>query len=129
VLIFVAVFLGGFVPIVGAFVTGALAVFIALVYAGPPAALTMAIIVLAVQQLESQVLQPLVMGAAMRIHPLAVALAVAAGGYLGGIPGVLFAVPIVAYLNVFIKYLANNQWVNDPLAMNFLAGPASKVLK
>jgi predicted PurR-regulated permease PerM len=89
----------------------------------------MAIIVLAVQQLESQVLQPLVMGAAMRIHPLAVALAVAAGGYLGGIPGILFAVPIVAYLNVFIKYLANNQWVNDPLAMNFLAGPTPKVLK
>jgi putative heme transporter len=56
-------------------------------------------------------------------------LAVAAGGFLGGIPGVLFAVPIVAYLNVFIKYLANNQWTNDPLAMNFLAGPAPKVLK
>ena len=129
VLIFVAVFLGGFVPIVGAFVTGALAVFIALVYAGPAAALTMAIIVLVVQQLESQVLQPLVMGAAMRIHPLAVALAVAAGGYLGGIPGVLFAVPIVAYLNVFIKYLSKNQWVNDPLAMNFLAGPPVKVKK
>lgn len=122
VLIFVTVFLGGFVPIVGALVTGALAVFIALVYQGPVAALIMAIIVLGVQQLESQVLQPLIMGAAMRIHPLAIALAVAAGGFLGGIPGILFAVPIVAYLNVFIKYLANSEWATDPLAKNWLAG-------
>ncbi len=121
VVIFFAVFLGGFVPIVGAFVTGALAVFIALVYQGPLAALIMGLIVLAVQQLESQVLQPLVMGRAMSIHPLAVALAVAAGGFLAGIAGVLFAVPIVAYLNVFIKYLANNQWVNDPVAKNWLS--------
>ena len=119
VVIFFAVFLGGFVPIVGAFVTGALAVFIALVYQGPLAALIMGLIVLVVQQLESQVLQPLVMGRAMSIHPLAVALAVAAGGFLAGIPGVLFAVPIVAYLNVFVKYLANGQWANDPVAQQW----------
>jgi putative heme transporter len=122
VLIFVAVFLGGFVPIVGAFATGALAVFIALVYQGPVAALIMAIIVLVVQQVESQVLQPLVMGAAMKIHPLAIALAVSAGGFLAGIPGVLFAVPIVAYLNVFISYLANKRWMNDPIATDWLSG-------
>jgi predicted PurR-regulated permease PerM len=122
VLIFVAVFLGSFVPIVGALATGALAVFIALVYQGPVAALIMAIIVLVVQQLESQILQPLVMGAAMKIHPLAVALAVAAGGFLAGIPGVLFAVPIVAYLNVFISYLANKRWMNDPVATDWLSG-------
>lgn len=122
VLIFITVFLGGFVPIVGAFVTGALAIFIALVYQGPVAALIMLIIVLAVQQLESQVLQPLVMGAAMRIHPLAVALAVAAGGFLAGIPGVLFAVPIVAYLNVFIRYLSKSQWVDDPVAREWVTG-------
>lgn len=122
VLIFVAVFLGSFVPIVGALATGALAVFIALVYQGPIAALIMAIIVLVVQQVESQVLQPLVMGAAMKIHPLAVALAVSAGGFLAGIPGVLFAVPIVAYLNVFISYLANKRWLNDPVANDWLSG-------
>jgi putative heme transporter len=122
VLIFITVFLGGFVPIVGAFATGALAIFIALVYQGPVAALIMLIIVLAVQQLESQVLQPLVMGAAMRIHPLAVALAVAAGGFLAGIPGVLFAVPIVAYLNVFIRYLSKSQWVDDPVAREWVTG-------
>ena len=116
----VAVFLGGFVPIIGAFVTGALAAFIALVYAGPIAALIMVIIVLAVQQLESQVLQPLVMGAAVKVHPLAVVLAVSAGGFLAGIPGVLFAVPIVAYLNVFITYLARSEWVGDPEAARWI---------
>jgi putative heme transporter len=125
VLIFVAVFLGGFVPIVGAFVTGGLAVFIALIYQGPSAALIMVIIVLIVQQLESQVLQPLVMGAAMRIHPLAVALSVAIGGFFLGIPGILFAVPFVAYLNVFASYLANNQWATDPVARQWLSGKPS----
>lgn len=117
----VAVFLGAFVPIIGAFVTGALAIFIALVYAGPIAALIMLAIVLAVQQLESQVLQPLVMGAAVRVHPLAVVLAVAVGGFVAGIPGVLFAVPVVAYLNVFISYLARSEWVGDPAVTQWLS--------
>lgn len=120
----VVVFLGGFVPIIGAFVTGAIAAFIALVYAGPIAALIMVIIVLAVQQLESQVLQPLVMGAAVKVHPLAVVLAVSAGGFLAGIPGVLFAVPVVAYLNVFIGYLARSEWVGDPEAARWLTPKA-----
>ncbi len=116
----VAVFLGGFVPIIGAFIAGGLAAFIALVYEGPIAALIMVVIVLAVQQLEGQILQPLVMGAAVKIHPLAVVLAVSAGGFLAGIPGVLFAVPVVAYLNVFISYLANKEWVSDPAVTKYL---------
>jgi predicted PurR-regulated permease PerM len=116
----VAVFLGGFVPIVGAFLAGGLAAFIALVYEGPIAALIMVAIVLAVQQLEGQILQPLVMGAAVKIHPLAVVLAVSAGGFLAGIPGVLFAVPIVAYLNVFISYLAKREWLSDPAVTKYL---------
>ena len=116
----VAVFLGGFVPIIGAFAAGGLAAFIALVYEGPIAALIMIAIVLAVQQLEGQILQPLVMGAAVRVHPLAVVLAVAAGGFLAGIPGVLFAVPIVAYLDVFVSYLANREWLSDPATTPWL---------
>ena len=116
----VAVFLGGFVPIIGAFIAGGLAAFIALVYEGPIAALIMVVIVLAVQQLEGQILQPLVMGAAVKIHPLAVVLAVSAGGFLAGIPGVLFAVPVVAYLNVFISYLAKKEWVSDPAVTKYL---------
>jgi putative heme transporter len=109
----VAVFLGGFVPFIGATVTGAFAVLVALVFEGPGAALIMLIIVVAVQQLESQILQPLVMGAAVRVHPLAVVIAVAAGGYLAGIPGVLFAVPLVAFGNVVVRYLASGQWRTD----------------
>jgi predicted PurR-regulated permease PerM len=123
----IAVFLGGFVPIIGAFAAGGLAAFIALVYGGPVAALIMVIIVLVVQQIESQILQPLVMGAAVRVHPLAVVLAVAAGGFLAGIPGVLFAVPIVAYLNVFIGYLARREWLGDPGVTSWLhSGKARK---
>ncbi len=113
----VAVFLGAFVPIVGGTVAAALAILVALVYEGPLTALIMLIIVLAVQQLEGQVLQPLIMGPALRIHPLAVVLSIAAGGYLAGIAGVLFAVPVVAFTNVAIKYLAAGDWRGDPDAL------------
>lgn len=106
----VAVFLGSFVPVVGAVVTGAFAVVVALVFLGPVPALIMLGIVLLVQQIEGHILQPLIMGAAVRVHPLAVVLAVAAGGFLAGIPGTLFAVPIVAVLNVMVKYIASGAW-------------------
>jgi predicted PurR-regulated permease PerM len=110
----VAVFLGAFVPVVGALLTGALAVFVALVYLGPLPALIMLGIVLLVQQVEGHVLQPLVMGTAVRVHPLAVVFAVAAGGFTAGIPGALFAVPTIAVLNVVVKYLAAGQWRTTP---------------
>lgn len=106
----VAVFLASFVPFVGAIVTGALAVVIALVFNGPVIALLMLGGVVLVQQIEGNVLQPLVMGPAVRVHPVAVVLAVAAGGLLAGIPGTLFAVPVVAFVNVFVRYLASGQW-------------------
>lgn len=110
----VAVFLASFVPFVGAVVTGALAVLIALVYNGPLIALFMLAGVLLVQQLEGNVLQPLVMGPAVRVHPLAVVLAVTTGGLLAGIPGTLFAVPIVAFVNVFVRYIAAKRWRTVP---------------
>jgi predicted PurR-regulated permease PerM len=113
----IAVFLGAFVPIVGGTVAGALAVLVALVYEGPVSALIMLVIVLGVQQIEGQILQPLVMGAAVKIHPLAVVLAVAGGGYLAGLPGVLFAVPVVAFVNVVVSYLAHASWRSDPVAL------------
>jgi predicted PurR-regulated permease PerM len=106
----VLVFLGSFVPIVGAVVTGALAVFIALVYLGPIPALWMLGVVLLVQQLEGHVLQPLIMGTAVKVHPLAVVLAVGTGGFVGGIPGAFFAVPFVATANTMIKYVASGAW-------------------
>lgn len=110
----VAVFLGAFVPVVGALLTGALAVFVALVYLGPIPAIIMLGIVLLVQQVEGHVLQPLVLGTAVKVHPLAVVFAVAAGGYIAGIPGALFAVPLVAVANVMIKYIADGAWRTNP---------------
>ena len=119
----VAVFLGAFIPIVGGTVAAALAILVALVYEGPVTALIMLIIVLAVQQLEGQILQPLIMGPALRIHPLAVVLSIAAGGYLAGIAGVLFAVPVVAFTNVAVKYLAAGDWRGDPEALPTTQNP------
>ncbi len=106
----VLVFLGSFVPIVGAVVTGALAVFLALVYNGPWVALWMLVVVLGVQQLEGHVLQPLLMGSAVKVHPLAVVLVVAGGAMIAGIPGALFAVPLAAFANVVAVYLSRRAW-------------------
>ena len=99
------VFVGAFVPIVGAVLTGAIAVLIALVANGLPTALVVLGVVLAVQQLESHVLQPLLMGRAVRLHPLAVALAVAAGVVIAGIAGALLAVPLLAVLTAAVRSL------------------------
>ncbi|WP_374974823.1 AI-2E family transporter [Microbacterium trichothecenolyticum] len=106
----VLVFLGAFVPIVGAVVTGTVAVFLALVYNGPWIALWMLVVVLGVQQLEGHVLQPLLMGSAVKVHPLAVVLVVAGGAMIAGIPGALFAVPLAAFVNVVAVYLAERAW-------------------
>lgn len=110
----IAVFLGSFIPVVGALITGAIAVFVALVYLGPLPAVLMLGIVLLVQQVEGHILQPLVMGSAVKVHPLAVVFAVAAGSFLAGIPGALFAVPVIATLNVMVKYIAGGNWKTNP---------------
>lgn len=109
----VLVFIGSFIPIVGALVTGAIAVLLALVANGPVNALIMLAIVLLVQQLESHILQPLVMGKAVALHPVAVILSVAAGSYLAGIPGALFAVPLLAVANSAVRYIAARTWEHD----------------
>ncbi|GAA1697123.1 AI-2E family transporter [Microbacterium sediminicola] len=106
----VLVFLGSFIPIVGAVLTGALAVFLALVYNGPWIALWMLVVVLGVQQIEGHILQPLLMGSAVKVHPLAVVLVVAGGALIAGIPGALFAVPLAAFVNVVAVYLGNRSW-------------------
>ncbi|HWU57427.1 MAG TPA: AI-2E family transporter [Microbacteriaceae bacterium] len=110
----VLVFLGSFIPVVGAVLTGVLAVVVALVYHGWLAALIMLAVVLLVQQIEGHVLQPLIMGSAVKVHPLAVVLAVAAGSFLAGIPGALFAVPFAAVLNVMVHYIAGGAWRAAP---------------
>lgn len=106
----VLVFLGSFIPIVGAVVTGAVAVFLALVYNGPWIALWMLVVVLAVQQIEGHILQPIMMGSAVKVHPLAVVLVVAGGAMIAGIPGALFAVPLAAFVNVAAVTLSTGSW-------------------
>ncbi len=106
----ILVFLGSFIPIVGAVATGAVAVVIALLFNDWGIALAMLGVVLLVQQIEGHVLQPLIMGSAVKVHPLAVVLVVAAGALLAGIPGALFAVPIAAVLNVMTNYLSSGAW-------------------
>ena len=101
----VLVFLGSFIPIIGSFVAGTVAVFVALVNNGPTTAIIMLIVVLVVMQLEGHVLQPWLMSSAVSIHPVAVVLAVAVGTIVGGIPGALFAVPLVSFCNVVALYL------------------------
>lgn len=110
----VLVFLGSFIPVVGALLTGAIAVLLALVANGPINALIMLIMVLIVQQVESNILQPLVMGKAVSLHPLAVVIVVIAGSTLYGIVGALFAVPVLAVVNTVVRYLAGREWERDP---------------
>lgn len=110
----VVVFLASFIPIVGALFSGALAVFVALVYLGPIPAIIMLAIVLLVQQVEGHVLQPLVMGTAVKVHPLAVVFGVAAGSLIAGIPGALFAVPLIAVANVVVRRLAGGTQESPP---------------
>ncbi|GER23865.1 AI-2E family transporter [Zafaria cholistanensis] len=110
----VLVFLGSFIPILGALFTGAIAVLLALVANGWVNALIMLAIVLVVQQAESHILQPLIMGKAVSLHPLAVVLAVAGGSMVAGIPGALFAVPAMAILNTVVRYIAARSWEAEP---------------
>jgi len=97
------VFLASFIPIVGALLSGAVAVLVTLVTQGPIEALIVLGVVIAVQQVEGHVLQPFVMGRAVALHPLAVVLSIAAGGVLGGIFGALMAVPLVAVANSMVR--------------------------
>lgn len=101
----VLVFLGSFIPFVGAIATGSIAVLVALVALGPVQALIMLAIVLGVQQVESHLLQPLLLGHAVSLHPLAVLLAVAGGSMAAGIIGALLAVPLVATTNTVVQFL------------------------
>ncbi|WIJ46882.1 AI-2E family transporter [Curtobacterium citreum] len=99
----VVVFVGAFVPVVGAFAAGAVAVLLALLFQGWVTALVMLGVVVLVQQLEGQVLHPFLTGSVVAVHPLAVLLAVIAGTTIGGIAGGFFAVPLAATANAMIR--------------------------
>ncbi len=114
------VFLGAFIPIVGSFTSGLLAVLVALVSDGPLTALVAFGIVVAVMQIEGHLLQPLLLGRAVKVHPLAVILAIAAGLLVAGIVGALIAVPLVACANVATLYLVRGRYAVDeaPVAID-----------
>ncbi|MFF0188363.1 AI-2E family transporter [Streptomyces sp. NPDC005244] len=103
----VVIFAAAFVPLVGAVASGALAVIVAFVTQGVFTALLVLLIVLGVQQLEGHVLQPFILGRAVRVHPLGVILSVAAGGLIAGIGGAVVAVPLVAVANTVAGHLLN----------------------
>ncbi|WP_030441138.1 AI-2E family transporter [Actinoplanes subtropicus] len=103
------VFLGAFIPIVGASVSGAVAVLVALVDQGWVIALIVLGAVILVQQVEGHVLQPLIMGRAVAIHPLVVIIGIACGATLAGIIGALVAVPLIAVLNTGVRRLSRSR--------------------
>src|SRR5215212_735792 len=117
------VFLGAFVPIVGALVAGFVAVLVALVALGWGQALIMLGAIILVQQVEGHVLQPFLMGRAVKLHPLAVILGIAIGIVVGGIVGALIAVPILAFGKAFVQQLAG---VKDPPLASAIRWPSGR---
>ncbi|PWH07848.1 AI-2E family transporter [Brachybacterium endophyticum] len=130
--IWLLVFLFSFVPLVGAIVSGAIAVLIVLVLQGWVFAIIMVAVVIAVQQIEGNVLQPFLMGKAVELHPLAVFLGVAAGAMIAGIPGALFAIPLIAFVNATMLYMTGRDpspelGIDEEAEAHFLAPPKPKV--
>jgi putative heme transporter len=99
------VFLGGFIPLVGATLTGAVAVLVALVTEGPVTAGLVLLAVVVVQQVESQVVAPVVLGRTLELHPVAVTASLTAGAVLGGVLGAAASVPLVAALWAVVRAL------------------------
>jgi predicted PurR-regulated permease PerM len=94
----VLVFIAGFIPLIGILVVGALAILITLGTKGWLAAVILLAVFVVENQIESHLLQPLVVGRAVRLHPLAIILALAVGGIIAGIPGAIVAIPFVAVI-------------------------------
>jgi predicted PurR-regulated permease PerM len=107
-------FVAAFLPLVGAFVAGALAALVALVTKGFATALIVVGITVLVQQLEGHLLAPLLLGRAVALHPVVIILALAAGGILGGIVGAFLAVPIAAVVTAAGTYLRGGEPVGEP---------------
>ena len=120
----VLVFIGAFIPVVGATISGIAAVAVALVSEGPVQALIMMAGVIGVQQLEGHVLQPFLMGRLVRVHPLAVVVVIAIGGLVAGIFGALIAVPLTAIVNAVATYLAGERRLRLQQESGAAADPA-----
>jgi putative heme transporter len=94
--VMILTFLAAFVPILGAVIAGVTAVLVGLVTGGVATAVIVAVVALAVQQLDNDILAPWIYGRALALHPVVIIVSVVAGGALFGIPGTLLAVPVVA---------------------------------
>lgn len=103
--IVVLVFFGSFIPIIGSLVSGIIAVLVAVVDQGFTVGLMMLVIILLVQQVEGNLLQPLLMSNAVSLHPLVVLLGVTTGSMIAGITGAIFSIPIAAFVNSTVLYL------------------------
>ncbi|WP_159803444.1 AI-2E family transporter [Arthrobacter zhaoguopingii] len=112
----VLIFFGGFLPVIGAVATGLLATLVALLSEGWVTALIVLGIVLLVQQIESNVLQPLLVGRSLRLHPAVVLTGVAAGASLFGIVGAFLATPVIAVVMVALQY--SREQMLEPAAMS-----------
>ncbi len=120
----VLVFIGAFIPVVGAAISGIAAIAVALVDKGPVQALVMLAGVVAVQQIEGHVLQPFLMGRLVRVHPLAVVLVIAIGAEVAGIFGALIAVPLAAIINTVSSHLASTRQERRDGDIGVMADPA-----
>jgi putative heme transporter len=109
----VLVFLGAFVPMIGATIAGIVAILVALVAQGPITALLMLGGVIAVQQLEGHVLQPFLMGRFVSLHPLGVIVAIGCGVLVAGIAGALVAVPLAAAGNAVVQHLSSDTDIGE----------------
>ncbi len=109
----VLVFLGAFVPMIGATVAGTVAVLVALVDQGPVTALFMLGGVILVQQVEGHILQPFLMGRWVSLHPLGVIVAIGIGVIVAGVAGALVAVPLAATVNAVVQHLAQHTDVGE----------------
>jgi putative heme transporter len=107
-------FVAAFLPLVGAFVAGALAALVALVTKGLTTALLVVGLTVLVQQLEGHLLAPLLLGRAVSLHPVVIILALAAGAILGGIIGAFLAVPIAAVVTAVGTYLRGDEPIGEP---------------
>ena len=105
----VLTFIGGFFPLVGAVMAGLVAVLVALVSGGLTDALLAAGVVIVVQQVEGDVLQPVVMGRALQLHPVTILVALTAGAVLAGVLGAFLAVPITAVVAAAVSELRDGE--------------------
>ncbi|SES48338.1 AI-2E family transporter [Actinokineospora terrae] len=119
------VFLTAFIPIIGALIAGTVAVLIALVANGFISSLVVLAIVIGIMQIESHVLQPWLLGRAVKLHPLAVVLAIGVGLIAAGIAGALLSVPLLAVLNAGVRSLIN-EGETDPDEVDVLDDAASQ---